>query len=104
MEDKLETGRTLEALHRKNLEGKRLFIEELRRQKTTKSVSLLLEILCDESWFLRELAIGALVESGELAISPLRDVLVSGLWYTRAAAARALLRSLEPPDARPPLD
>jgi HEAT repeat protein len=99
VDDKLESGRTLEALRRKNLEGKRLFIEELRRQKTTKSVSLLLEILCDESWFLRELAIGALVESGGLAIEPLRRVLKSGLWYTRAAAARALGRSGDGPSA-----
>jgi HEAT repeat protein len=92
VEDKLESGRTLEALRRKNLEGKRLFIEELRRQKTTRAVSLLLEILCDESWYLRELAIGALVETGQPAIEPLRKCLNEGLWYTRAAAARALGR------------
>ena len=92
MDDKLESGRTIEALRKKNLEGKKTFIDELRRQKSPKSVALLLEILCDESWYLRELAIAGLVEAGDLATGPLRHVLASGLWYTRAAAARALGR------------
>lgn len=92
VDDRLESGRTLEALRKKNLEGKRMFIEELRRQKTPKAVSLLLEILCDESWYLRELAIGALVEAGPMAEAPLHRVLAGGLWYTRSAAARALGR------------
>jgi HEAT repeat protein len=90
LNDKLEAGRTLESLRRKNLEGKRTFIEELKKQKTPKSISLLLEILCDESWYLRELSIGALVDSGSMSLEPLRGVFASGLWYTRAAAARAL--------------
>jgi len=90
MSDRLEAGRTLEALRRKNLEGKKAFIEELKLQRTPKSVSLLLEILCDESWYLRELAIAAIAESGEIAVPPLRNILDSGLWYTRAAAGRAL--------------
>lgn len=90
MDERLESGRTLEALRRKNLEGKKTFIDELRRQKNPKSVSLLLEILCDESWYLRDLARAALVETGALAVQPLRDVLASGLWFTRSAAARAL--------------
>lgn len=90
VDDRLESGRTLEALRKKNLEGKKMFIEELRKQKTPKAVSLLLEILCDESWYLRELAIGALVEAGAPAAAPLHKVLTGGLWYTRAAAARAL--------------
>ena len=92
VDDRLESGRTLEALRKKNLEGKKMFIEELRKQKTPKAVSLLLEILCDESWYLRELAIGALVEAGTPAEAPLHKVLTGGLWYTRAAAARALGR------------
>lgn len=90
MDERIESGRAIEALRRKNLEGKRAFIEELRRHQDAKSISLLLEILCDESWFLRELAIKALVEMGEPARMPLRGILTSGLWYTRAAAVRAL--------------
>ena len=92
MDERLETGRTLDALRRKNLEGKKNFVEELRRQKTPQALSLLLEILCDESWYLRELAIGALAEMGATAVPPLRRLLATGLWYTRAASARALGR------------
>lgn len=92
MNDRLEIGGTLEALRRKNLEGKKTFVEELRRQKTPQAISLLLEILCDESWYLRDLAIGALVEVGPTVVDPLRRLLATGLWYTRAAAARALAR------------
>lgn len=92
MDERLETGRTLDALRRKNLEGKKTFVEELRRQKTPQALSLLLEILCDESWYLRELAIDALAEMGSTAVPPVRRLLATGLWYTRAAAARALGR------------
>lgn len=91
VDDRIESGRAIEALRRKNLEGKRAFIEELR-QTDPKAISLLLEILCDESWFLRELALKSLVEIGEPARVPLRGILSSGLWYTRAAAVRALGR------------
>ncbi|MDZ4805653.1 MAG: hypothetical protein SGI90_12400 [Candidatus Eisenbacteria bacterium] len=91
MDDRIESGRAIEALRRKNLEGKRAFIEDLR-QTDPKSISLLLEILCDESWFLRELALKSLVDIGEPARLPLRAILSSGLWYTRAAAVRALGR------------
>jgi HEAT repeat protein len=101
VDDKLETGRTLEALRKKNLEGKKTFIEELKRQKTPKSISLLLEIMCDESWYLRELAILALAEAGSLATEPLRRILASGLWYTRSAAARALGRMGDEESAGP---
>jgi hypothetical protein len=90
VDERIESGRAIEALRRKNLEGKRAFIEELRRHQDNRSISLLLEILCDESWYLRELAIKALVEMGEPARMPLRGILTSGLWYTRAAAVRAL--------------
>lgn len=89
---------TLDALRRKNLEGKKNFVEELRRQKTPQALSLLLEILCDESWYLRELAIGALAEMGATAVPPLRRLLATGLWYTRAASrARSAGWGMAPP-------
>jgi hypothetical protein len=90
VDDRIESGRAIEALRRKNLDGKRTFIDELKRQHDAKAISLLLEILCDESPYLRELATKALVEMGEPARAPLRGVLTTGLWYTRAAAVRAL--------------
>jgi hypothetical protein len=104
VDEKIESGRALEALRRKNLEGKKTFIDELKRLQDPRSVSLLLEILCDESWYLRDLALKALVEIDGPAREPLRRILSGGLWYTRAAAARALGRMGDAASARDLLD
>jgi len=53
-------------------------------------------VLCDESWFLRELAIDALGEMGDTAVPPLLTLVRSGLWFTRASAAKALGRIGDP--------
>ncbi len=74
----------------RSIEGRKKQIEDLRREQSPRSVSLLLETLCDESWMLRELAIKALVETPDLAAPHLITLLESGLWYTRAAAVHAL--------------
>ena len=80
----------LDALKRRNLEGKRALIADLRTRKTDKAVEILVDVLQDDSWYLRELATEALGEAGKDAVPRLREVLVGGLWYTRASAARAL--------------
>ena len=80
----------LEDLKRRNLQGKRALIADLRRRKTEKTVAVLIDVLRDESWYLRELAVEALAEAGEIAAPQLGDLLLGGLWYSRAAAARAL--------------
>lgn len=89
-EDRREFGRFLMELRLKDLDGRKAIIADLRRRKGERSVALLLEILCDESWYLRELAIEALGEMDEIAIAPLLTLLRSGLWYSRASAAKAL--------------
>jgi HEAT repeat protein len=80
----------LEALKRRNLEGKRALIADLRRRKTDRAVEILVDILEEDSWYLRELAVAALAEVIDDAAPRLTKLLDSGLWYTRAAAARAL--------------
>ncbi len=80
----------LEALKRRNLEGKRALIADLREKKTEKAVEILVDILEEDSWYLRELAVNALADMGEMAAPRLEVLLDHGLWYTRAAAARAL--------------
>jgi HEAT repeat protein len=82
----------LDSLKRRNLEGKRALIADLRRRQTEKSVELLVDLLEDESWYLRELAVEALADAGEAAIPRIYAILESGLWYSRAAAARAIGR------------
>jgi len=80
----------LEALRRRNLEGKKALIADLRSRKTDKAVGILIGVLRDDSWYLRELAVEALAEAGEIAVPRLSELLDGGLWYTRAAAARTL--------------
>ncbi len=74
----------------RTLEGKIELIAQLRSERPEKSVPLLLELLCDQSWHVRERAAEALVERGEDVIGPLSSLLDEGLWYTRACAAAAL--------------
>jgi HEAT repeat protein len=82
----------LEALKRRNLDGKRALIADLRRRKTDKAVEILVELLEDDSWYLRDQAVNALADVGNVAVPRLLPLLESGLWYTRAAAARVLGR------------
>lgn len=80
----------LDALRQRNLEGKRAVIADLRRRGTPKAMEILVEVLEDDSWYLRELAVEALSDADEAIAPSLIALLDSGLWYTRAAAARAL--------------
>jgi HEAT repeat protein len=89
-EEELDGARILEQLRLKNLSGKRNLIEDLKKRKSQRSVSLLVEMLQDESWYLREQAVKALCEAGAEAKEPLLKLLEEGLWYTRAAAAKVL--------------
>jgi HEAT repeat protein len=82
----------LEALKRRNLDGKRALIADLRRRKTDKAIEILVGLLEDDSWYLRDQAVNALGDVGEVAVPRLLPLLESGLWYTRAAAARVMGR------------
>ncbi len=74
----------------RTLEGKLELVAQLRADRPEKSVPLLLELLCDQSWHVRERATEALVERGDDVVGPLIALLDEGLWYTRACAAQAL--------------
>ena len=81
-----------EALKRRNLEGKRALIADLESKKSDRAYEILVDLLEDESWYLRELAVNALTDAGEKVVPRLYAYMESGLWYTRSAAARALGR------------
>lgn len=91
-EEEPDGAKILERLRLKNLTGKKNLIEDLKKRKSQRSVSLLVEMLQDESWYLREQAVQALSEAGEEAREPVLNVLKDGLWYARAAAAKVLGR------------
>ena len=89
-DDELDGGRILERLRLKNLAGKKNLIEDLKNRKSQRSVSLLVEMLQDESWYLREQAVKALTDAGDEARGPVLELLRNGLWFARASAARVL--------------
>ena len=91
-EEELDGARILERMRLKNLAGKKNLIEDLKKRKSQRSVSLLVEMLQDESWYLREQAVQALSDAGDDAKEPVLQVLEDGLWYARAAAAKVLGR------------
>ncbi len=89
-EEKHATARVLDALQMKGFDGKRDYVASLEARADEQAVSLLVECLCDESSFLRDLAEKALVRMGAEHARPLRPLLTQGLWYTRASVARVL--------------
>jgi HEAT repeat protein len=80
----------LETLRQRNLEGKRAVIADLHRRGSPQAMKILVDVLEDDSWYLRELAVKALADAGDEVAPAILALLESGLWYTRAAAARAL--------------
>lgn len=91
-DDKFTQARALDALNSRGLAGKREYVRGLEQRRDEEALSLLVECLCDESWYLRELAEDALMRIGERAAPVLLPLLEQGLWYTRSSAARVLGR------------
>lgn len=92
MTDDQHTGRTLDAMNARGLAGKRDYVRSLEHRRDEEAMSLLVECLCDESWYLRELAESALLRLGDRAGETLLPLLEQGLWFSRASAARVLGR------------
>ena len=79
------------------LEEVRQYIDQLRTQPAAEAVPRLVEILGDESWYLRERAGEVLAGFGAQAAPATEALLHSGLWYSRAAALRVLGAIAAPP-------
>ena len=92
-----------ERLRVKSLAGKRLVVEDLKKRTGRRSTLLLVEMLKDESWYLREQVVQALAEAEDEteALGALLDLLRDGLWYSRAAAAKALGKIGDPQALEP---
>jgi HEAT repeat protein len=87
-----DVTRLWEELRHRDPEEKLDWIRQLAKDPTPDAVDVLLDVLEQESWFLRDQAARALAALGEDVVEPLTEYLSSGLWYTRAAAASALGR------------
>lgn len=91
-DDKYGAGRTFDAMNARGLAGKRDYVRSLEQRRDEEAMSLLVECLCDESWYLRELAEHALLRLGDRAGETLLPLLEQGLWFSRVSSARVLGR------------
>src|SRR5262245_23275394 len=91
-DDTYTQSKTFDALNSRGLAGKREYVRSLEQRRDEEALSLLVECLCDESWYLRELAEQALLRVGERATPVLLPLLEQGLWFTRTSAVRVLGR------------
>lgn len=101
MSDEKRSQKPFDALNSRGLTGKREYVRSLEQRSDAEALSLLVECLSDESWFLRDLAEEALLRLGERGAPVLVPLLDQGLWFTRASAARVLGRSLHRPAVGP---
>ncbi|MFM8559343.1 MAG: HEAT repeat domain-containing protein, partial [bacterium] len=86
-------GRIPEAMSMRGLAGKRDYVRSLETRRDEEALSLLVECLCDESWYLRELAEAALLRMSAERVGPvLLPLLDQGLWFSRSSTARVLGR------------
>jgi len=100
-DDKHAQSKAYDPLASRGLTGKRDYVRGLEQRSDAEAMSLLVECLCDESWYLRELAEQALERIGERAAPVLVPLLEQGLWFTRTSAARVLGRFAHPGAVEP---
>ena len=96
-----DVARLWEELRHRDPEEKLGWITQIAQNPTEESVEVLLDVLQQESWFLRDQAARVLATMGEPVFEPLLQYLGSGLWYTRASAVSALGRMGSPRAAAP---
>ena len=96
-----DAARLWEELRHRDPEEKLEWIRQLAESPTPESVDVLLDVLKQESWFLRDQAARTLATMGERVTDRLIEYLDSGLWYTRSSAAFALGRTGLPVAAEP---
>ncbi|HTO90908.1 MAG TPA: HEAT repeat domain-containing protein [Candidatus Sulfotelmatobacter sp.] len=92
MDDRSAQNRPLDVLNARGLTAKREYVRGLEQRHDDEALSLLVECLCDESWYLRDLAEQAFLRLGDAGAAVLLPLLEDGLWYTRSSTARVLGR------------
>jgi HEAT repeat protein len=89
-DEKHPPARTYDALNTRSLAAKREYVRGLEKRRDTEAMSLLVECLCDESWYLRQLAEQAFLNLGSEGAPLLLPLLEQGLWFTRTSSAGIL--------------
>jgi HEAT repeat protein len=91
-DDKYAQRQPFDALNPRGLSAKREYVQGLEQRRDPEALSLLIECLCDESWYLRDLATQSFLRLGDAHADLLVPLLDTGLWYTRTNAAFLLGR------------
>lgn len=91
-DDRYGPNRPLDVLNARGLTAKREYVRGLEQRHDDEALSLLVECLCDESWYLRSLAEEAFLRLGDEGARVLLPLLDQGLWFTRSSGARVLGR------------
>ncbi len=91
-DDKYAQRQPFDALNTRGLTAKREYVRGLEQRADPEALSLLIECLCDESWYLRDLASQSFLRLGDAHAGLLLPLLDTGLWYTRTSAANLLGR------------
>jgi len=91
-DDKHPQAKPFDTLNTRGLVAKREYVLGLEQRRDPEAISLLVECLCDESWYLRELAEHAFLRLGLEGAPVLLPLLEQGLWFTRVSAASVLGR------------
>ena len=91
-DDKAARAKMPDLMNARGLGAKRDYVLGLEQRGDAEALSLLVECLCDESWYLRDLAEEAFLRMAERGAPSLPPLLEQGLWFTRTSAARVLGR------------
>lgn len=87
---KPEKGAILKLLRTSNVNKKLKIFERLDELPEKNKIKILMKILEDSSWMLREKAAYKLAAYGSRVVPRLKKLSIQGYWYTRAAACLAL--------------
>lgn len=91
-DEKYGQSKAVDVLNMRAMSAKREYVRDLVNRGDAEALSLLVECLCDESWFLRDLAESVFPELGATGARTLLPLVEGGLWFSRVSAARVLGR------------